>query len=539
MAVFFFFFLYKSPAGLVFYWTLNNLFSLVKTIYYKSKTAKKVLNIAFSVVGVGLLCSLPLAMKKTGSKSFLLILVLLAFICFVPLLISIVSKKEIFKKKEIKETDGKLFLLGGIYMTVLTGILIPSAVIKSSPQEFVDIYHFLNPLWFVLSATCIAAGLFLVWFSVFYGLLDKKIKSILNVVMCVVCFVATVDYMFFGKNNVILNSALAYTEEYTAPHKLILINLAVILAVVVAGVAITLLLGKKLRVLIIAGTLAILGMSVINCSAIQKEIKGLKSVIESVNKEKPSFNLSKNGKNVIIFMLDRGMNEYIPYFVNEKPELKEIYDGFCYYPNTISYGLCTNYGAPAIFGGYEYTPEEMNARDTELLRDKHDEALKVMPALFYDEGYNVTVCDPPYAGYSTVPDLSIYDDYPEIRTFITKGYYWNAQKANVSDRNFRNFFCYSITKIAPLAIQNHLYNHGSYNESIGNKRFLDEMKNSTALVKEGLYRCTGINEEVMEDYLTISNLVDMTTISDDNSDNFLMLDNELTHWPIYFKEPEY
>ena len=197
-------------------------------------------------------------------------------------------------------------------MTILTGILIPSAVIKSSPQEFVDIYHFLNPLWFVVSATCIAAGVFLVWFSVFYGLLDKKIKSLLNVVMCVVCFVATVDYMFFGKNNVILNSALAYTEEYSAPHRLILINLLVIVLVVAAGVAITLLLGKKLRVFIIAGTLAILGMSVINCTAIQKEIKGLKSVIESVNTEKPSFNLSKNGRNVIVFMLDRGMNEYIP-----------------------------------------------------------------------------------------------------------------------------------------------------------------------------------------------------------------------------------
>ena len=539
MAIFFFVFLYKSPAGLVFYWTLNNLFSLVKTIYYKSKTAKKVLNVAFSAVGVFLLGSIPFVMKKTGSKSFLLILVLLALICFVPLAISIASKKDFFKKREIRETDSKLFLLGGIYMTILTGILIPSAVIKSSPQEFVDIYHFLNPLWFVVSATCIAAGVFLVWFSVFYGLLDKKIKSLLNVVMCVVCFVATVDYMFFGKNNVILNSALAYTEEYSAPHRLILINLLVIVLVVAAGVAITLLLGKKLRVFIIAGTLAILGMSVINCTAIQKEIKGLKSVIESVNTEKPSFNLSKNGRNVIVFMLDRGMNEYIPYFVNEKPELKEIYDGFCYYPNTISYGLCTNYGAPAIFGGYEYTPEEMNKRDTELLRDKHDEALKVMPALFYEKGYNVTVCDPPYAGYSTVPDLSIYDDYPDIRTFITKGYYWNAQKVNVSDRNFRNFFCYSVTKIAPLAIQDHLYNHGSYNESIGNKRFLDEMKNSTAIVKEGLYRCTGINEEVMEDYLTIANLVDMTTISDDASDNFLMIDNELTHWPIYFKEPEY
>ncbi len=542
MAVFFFFFLYKSPSGLVFYWTLNNLFSLVKTVYYKSATARKVLNIAFCAVGVLLLCSLPFAMQKTGSKSFLLIIVLLAFIAFIPMLLSVVSKKKKEKtkeKKEIKETDGKLFILGGIYMTILTGVLIPSAVIKSSPQEFVDIYNFLNPLWFVVSAACLAVGLFIIWFGVFYGLLDKKIKSILNVAMCVLCFVSTVDYMFFGKNNVILNSALAYTEEYVSPLKLIVLNLAVIALVTAAGIAITLLLGKKLRVFIIAGTLAILGMSVINCSAIQKEIKGLKGVIDSVNTDKPSFNFSKNGKNVIVFMLDRGINEYIPYFVNEKPEIKKMYDGFTYYPNTISYGLCTNYGAPAIFGGYEYTPDEINKRDTESLQKKNDEALRVMPYLFDENGYNVTVCDPPYAGYSTVPDLSIYADHPDIKGFITKGYYWNAQKVNVSDRNFRNFFCYSLTKIAPLAIQAHLYNHGTYNESIGNKRFLDEMKNSTAIVKDGLYKCTGINEEVMEDYLTLVNLSDMTSISDDASNNFLMIDNELTHWPIYFKEPEY
>ena len=542
MAVFFFFFLYKSPSGLVFYWTLNNLFSLVKTVYYKSKTAKKVLNIAFCIVGVMLLCSIPFAMQKTGSKSFLLIIVLLAFIAFVPMALSVISKKKkekTKKEKAIKETDGLLFILGGIYMTILTGILIPSAVIKSSPQEFVDIYNFLNPLWFVVSAACLAVGLFIVWFGVFYGLLDKKIKSILNIAMCALCFVATVNYMFFGKNNVILNSALAYTEEYVSPMRLVLINLLVIALVIGASVAVSLLLGKKLRVFIIAGTLAILGMSVINCAAIQKEIKGVKGVIESVNTEKPSFNFSKNGKNVIVFMLDRGINEYIPYFVNEKPELKEMYDGFVYYPNTISYGLCTNYGAPAIFGGYEYTPYEINKRDTEPLQKKNDEALRVMPYLFDENGYNVTVCDPPYAGYSTVPDLSIYADHPDIKGFITKGYYWNAQKVNVSDRNFRNFFCYSLTKTAPLGLQAHLYNHGTYNESIGNKRFLDEMKNSTAIVKDGLYRCTGINEEVMEDYLTLVNLSDMTTISDDASDNFLMIDNELTHWPIYFKEPEY
>ena len=51
MAVFFLFFLYESPAGLVFYWTLNNVFSLVKTIFYKLKHADKVLAALASAAG--------------------------------------------------------------------------------------------------------------------------------------------------------------------------------------------------------------------------------------------------------------------------------------------------------------------------------------------------------------------------------------------------------------------------------------------------------------------------------------------------------
>ena len=52
MALFFLVFLYNSPAGLVFYWTLNNLFSLVKTIFYKIKNPRKVLCILLSAVGI-------------------------------------------------------------------------------------------------------------------------------------------------------------------------------------------------------------------------------------------------------------------------------------------------------------------------------------------------------------------------------------------------------------------------------------------------------------------------------------------------------
>ena len=543
MAIFFFFFLYKSPSGLVFYWTLNNIFSLVKTIYYKSKTASKILNILFAVAGAGLIFSLPLALKRTGSKSFLLIMVAFACICFVPLIISIIKKKK-DPAKQIKEifkfsSSRILFTICGIYMSVLVGVLIPSAVLKSSPQEFVDLYNYINPLWFVLSAACIATGMFVVWFGVFFSLAGEKIRKIFNLAMCVLCVVATVDYMFFGKNRSLLNSSLAYNEVFTIPVKTLLINILVILLLSAATIVIINLVGQKASFAFIAGAVAITGMSVFNCIGISESINQIKASIAASGQEKPSFTLSRNGKNVIVFMADRAMNEYLPYFMNEKPEIEEMYDGFTYYPNTISFGMCTNYGAPSLFGGYEYTPEEINKRDTEILQVKHDEALKVMPVIFEQNGYNVSVCDPPFAGYKYVPDLSIYDEYPDINAYIARGYYWNATKEGVSQRNFRNFFCYSIMKCAPLVLQNHFYNLGMYNESLDNGTMNTEITEAKGQFRTGQLYAEGIDEELMWDYMTLVNLDDMTTILDDDSNNFFMIDNEVTHRGNYFQEPDY
>ena len=543
MAIFFFFFLYKSPSGLVFYWTLNNVFSLVKTIYYKSEKARKVLNILFAAAGVSIIGLLPFALKKTGSKSFLLIMVAFALICFVPLLVSIIKKKKDPSKerKEILKLKSSklLFTLCGVYMAVLTGMLIPSAVLKSSPQEFVDIYNFLNPLWFVVSAACIATGLFVVWFSVFFSLAGEKIKKIFNIAMGVLCIVATVDYMFFGKNRSLLNSSLAYNEVFNVPLKTIAINILAVLLVGALTAVLINFVGKKASVAFIAGVVAVLGMSVYNCVGINSSLNQIKSSVAAIGENKPSFNLSKNGKNVIVFMADRAMNEYLPYFMNERPEIEEMYDGFTYYPNTVSFGMCTNYGAPALFGGYEYTPEEINKRDTEILQVKHDEALKVMPVLFDNAGYNVTVCDPPFAGYNYVPDLSIYADYPDINAYIARGYFWNAEKESVSDRNFRNFFCYSIMKIAPLALQNHFYNLGMYNECVDNGGVNAAITEAKGQFRTGLMIAEGIDEELMWDYSTLTHLDEMTNVVDDDSNNFLMMDNELTHRAVYFQEPEY
>ena len=54
-----------------------------------------------------------------------------------------------------------------------------------------------------------------------------------------------------------------------------------------------------------------------------------------------------------------------------------------------------------IGGPYGFSPAVYERAD-EKLSDKHNEALRVMPQIFLKAGYEVTVCDPVYAGYTWI-----------------------------------------------------------------------------------------------------------------------------------------
>ena len=237
------------------------------------------------------------------------------------------------------------------------------------------------------------------------------------------------------------------------------------------------------------------------------------------------------------------MGTQAPYIFNEKPELLEKFDGFTYYSNTISYGAYTNFGSPALFGGYEYTPDKMNERDTESLESKHNEALKVMPEIFGDNGYDVTICDPTYAGYSWIPDLSIYDDHPEYRCYNTNGSYslfdddtYDEYSLSLSERvheiRNRNFFCFSIVKIAPVFLQETLYDEGLYNESSGDEgSFVQSM--------DGITKSSGYNMDFINAYSVLTALPDITDVNGSQNNTFLMMSNDSTHSQCLLQEPDY
>ncbi len=543
MALFFLVFLYKSPSGLVLYWTLNNVFSLVKTLYYKYELSKKILNVVFAITGVAMLASIPvLRAKITGSKSFLLIILMLSIICFIPLCASIIKprlNKKTDKIESILPNGGYLlFLALGLYLALLLGVLIPSGVIASSPQEFVDLYHYSSPLWFVASSFCIAIGVFVIWCGVFYALANINVRRFFCLLIWIGSLLATVNFIFFGKNRAVLNSSLAFTEGFSISLIEKIINISVLIILGAILVTAYKFIAKPAWIGVV-GCMALVIMSGFNIVKIDKETGELKAQANKVMGEMPTCSLSRNGKNVVVIMLDKASGVFIPYMVNEKPEIKEMYSGFTFYTNTISYGAYTNFGSPEIFGGYDYTPEAMNSRDDTLLVDKHNEALKMMPVIFGENGYEVTVCDAPYANYNWISDMSIFDEYPYVKTYNTKGYFWAAHKEGVSSRNYRNFFCYSLMKVAPLAIQNHLYDGGFYNENMITNDFSDEIENGSGQVIKGTYTAQGIYDEYMWDYSTLQSLELMTEISDDSTNRYFTLENDTTHNPIMLQEPEY
>ena len=531
MAGIFLVLLYNSPSALVFYWTLNNLFSLVKNVFYKLKNPKLVLGIISSITGLILFVFTLIIPLNSSRKEFFVIL--LSLILQVPIIYILLSKRLKFTTKEVVLTknDKSLFYFGVVFLALLTGIFIPSSVINSSPEEFVNTLTLSNPLVYIFNSCLISVGTFVIWFSIFYGLTDNKGKKIMGLLVCILGIIATIDFMVFGRNFGSLSPLLAYENNPKWDIKSFIINFIIIILTALLVLFIWKKKNEILKVVYAASIIGLVSISAYYCIRSNRIIKDKIAHLESITTNTATIPLSKDGKNVMIFMIDRAINGYIPYIFNERPVVAKQFDGFTYYPNTLSFGGHTNFCLSSVFGGYEYTPKELNKRDTELLKDKHNEALKVLPVMFDKNGYEVTVCDPSYAGYDWIPDLTIYNEYPDIHKYITMGNIgvpieeFELKKEVVLNRNL---FLYSIMKISPLFVQKTIYDKGDYCNLIS----------SPIQICSDIHTATGINETFTKSYRVLQSLSKITNIKD-NGNTFMMMCNDTTHSPNLLTEPEY
>ena len=235
MALAFLVFLYDRPSGLVFYWTLNNLFSLIKNIFMKLKNSQKILYWLMFIFGI---LGIVFVLFIYPFSGLLKIAGLIAMIgLMMPLLWEKILKDKISFKRKDERVNDRLFYLEIALLSIYFGLFIPCRVIDTSPSEFIDLSTLVSPTKYIFSAFLLSVGTFGVWFTIYYLLMNDTVKSLFQYVLALACIIFPVNYLFFGRDLGTMSNMLIYDRPIMFSGREILMNLA---AVVLALIAITL-----------------------------------------------------------------------------------------------------------------------------------------------------------------------------------------------------------------------------------------------------------------------------------------------------------
>jgi YidC/Oxa1 family membrane protein insertase len=534
MAALFLVLLYASPAALVLYWTANNVFSLVKNVYYQItwRHKKRAAAAAFAALCLALAVYVlavyrgDIGLRRLLAAGFA---AAAAAAALAPLLLRRLRARPALPRPAAGRSVFAAFALSFAALWAAAGLFAPSTLIASSPLEFAFIDGHASPLPFILNTALQAFGLFVFWPVCLYALFPPAARRYFAAAGLALLAAALVNLFAFPGGYGLISVQLVYDNGVSHSLSAIAVNLLA-LALPASAAAIAALRGR-LKLPAAAALLclcAFAGVSAANALSIERAVRAAGAFrtagAEPAASVEPIFPLSQNGRNTVVIMLDRAASVFIPYIFAEDASLGDAYSGFVYYPNTVSFNGYTMMGAPPVFGGYEYTPREINARAGVPLVEKHNEALLLLPRLFAEAGYAVTVTDPPYPNYSARDDLRIYDAYPAVNALVTDGVYtrtWIREHGvafpTASGILRRSLLWYGLFKTAPLAFRQGLYLQGDWCSPVSAQK--------TALTLNG--------------YAVLDYLPSLTAVSPGSADTALIMVNNTTHETSFLQAPDY
>ncbi len=513
MALVFLVLLYNSSAGLVLYWTMNNVFSILKNLFAK------------------------MTFPKVHLDSKL---------------------KFFFDLDTIKTKHFALFIASTLGLFILAALFIPSELLSSSPQEFSFLGDYISPMEFIEFPLMQCAGIFIFWIPCLYGLCSKNGRKLFSIVLTSFFLCALINTFFLSGNFERMSSALQLDADYEFTFSAI--NIFIDFSILLVSLIITFLLIKFSFsfVLTTIGTIScvlLLVLSIQNYKATEADFSELYARMEesgeldyrkSVGDIEPFFNFSKTEENVLIIMLDRGISGFIPYIFEQSPDIKKQFDGFTFYPNTLSPGCFTLFGLPAIFGGYEYLPHNINKRVNETLVEKHNEALSVLPVLFLENDYSVTISDPTLANYSWIPDTSIFDEW-DIKVQNSTHRYtekWLHDKGQNYEENItldRDLLFFSFFRIFPQSLRHIVYDNGKWLDKTSDQIIVKKEITDLLAEKEAYKDLVSVDPlytGFIGEYSVLDYLPELTATTAEKK-TFGYICNDTTHDPRFLQYPDY
>jgi YidC/Oxa1 family membrane protein insertase len=498
MALVFLALLYNSPSGLVLYWTINNLYSLAKNAAAHLKKPGRVLQAAAALSAAVFLFFIWTG-KANVERYRLLFSGLAVTIAAAPFiwqaLLRLVNSPVAYNENsgtgngKITTDSGTpaggapfndmsdLYLSAMFFLFLLLGFLSPAQVLSESVSDFASPWAFLGRTF--LQGTALLVLVPLLIRAMAPGSLRRLLASLYAALSgtCGVC------YFFLSKSYGRMDRNFKLDDTERLLHAFPLWASAAVPAATVLLTALFVFF-KKEKLLggifktacaaaLVLGTVNLVSMTrgQMELSKLRETASDPGNFAESGAAESAAiFPLSQTEANTFIVFFDRAQGTAMTTALEKYPSLREELDGFIFYPNTLSFGSCTVTGVPAMLGGYDYTPLEINNRKDELLTDKVNEAITLLPRLFGEAGYRVTITDPVIANMQSVPDISIFRGLRNVSAKILSGTLVNRFRREfpvedekpIDSFDFDILFRYGIFRASPPALRYGIHYKGQW-----------------------------------------------------------------------------
>ena len=509
--------LYNFPSGMVLYWTVNNIFSLVKNLTIRfSKNPRRILYFSF------ILCLLSvifvLGFRLTGINRYRIHFIILSSVLIILLLTA--RKLSLFigiiTRLSIEQNLEKRFFLYPLFLiTLITGIITPLQLLSSSPEDF------LNPASFIIRSFVQAFSFFVLLPMGLWYFCNVLVRRILCLSSVFFCLTGTFSYFFFSPLYGTMTRAFKFenTNHILDAYSLF-INLLIIIPGIIFVFFIFAYKNKKHLIQILQVCIIAFVMFGINNfylfareNSVFSKANQSSSIADSKSGPDGFFKFTSSGNNVFYLFLDRAVGIAFFDVLKFLPDLHEKLEGFTFYPNTLSFANFTVSGLPAVFGGYDYSPIEINKRANNSLEQTINESFSVLPSAFSSEK-RVFITDPPISASQTMPAVVFFEKIKNVSAIRINDHYKYAYKKNHFSGNeifsesfdYDIIFRYGLFRIALPIFRYPVYYNGKW--------WRDGSSNSY--------------ESALSEVSALYHLKDMCSI-DSGSDSLCIFMNELTH----------
>lgn len=479
MALLFLVLLYNSPSALLFYWTCNNLLSLVKNTVYA-------------------------VLYPNGE-----------------LTAEVVSKKK--RTALPQEGEKQLFILALLCTSILVFVALPMTVLSSGIAG-----EFEENLSYYLSHMIMCGFVFSITMGTIYNFVAPRWKKVLLCIISLVSIYAVINAFIFPANygdmsQFFFNDKIVVSWISIVSNALLLTSVSVALSY--------LFLKKKTKLLVSFFSICLISLTFLvvkESYTFMDKRKGYNAATAS--RLDKAFTFSKNKKNVVVLMLDRFIGGYVPQILKFLPEIKDEFDGFTWYSESLSTGSCTISGVPSIMGGWDYHPREIHTTRKDVpLMEKLNESTRIMPYNFSKAGFDVSI----YSGLSRWLKKSDKRYLENVKHEDLSSKYhalWlkDRNKKLGIDRTREKLAMFGLFRVAPPFLRKKIYDKGKWNliraekpVAIKNRnKFVSFSENSSYRIK------TTIKNWSILDYLP-----ELSKSSDSVKGQFYYMSSDLTHEP--------